>query len=130
MFLTELIRFLTSLRVAIGASSHGSGIQPASEPWMASGGAGDSPRPEPGKDGGSVAHLKSARATDDAGWRRFAAGWVVLAWGESPISCGDLLPLRLLLGGLLAFSLVLVLGFVVLGRLVLVLALLAGAHPV
>jgi hypothetical protein len=43
-----------------GASFRESAAQPA--------------KTEPGKDAGSVAHLKSARATEDADWRRFAAG--------------------------------------------------------
>ena len=60
MFLTLEMRFLTSFWVAIGASSHGSATQPA--------------KTKPGKDGGSVAHLESARATEDAAWRRFAGG--------------------------------------------------------
>jgi hypothetical protein len=59
MFLTDEIRFLTSFWVAIGASFRDSANQPA--------------KTEPGKDAASVAHLKSARASEDAGWRRFAA---------------------------------------------------------
>jgi hypothetical protein len=51
---------LTSLRVAIGASSRDSTAQPT--------------KTKPGKDAGRVAHLKSARATEDAAWRRFAGG--------------------------------------------------------
>src|SRR5918992_1320907 len=82
MFLTEEIRFLTSFRVAIGASFRGSAAERA--------------KTEPGKDAASVAHLKSARASEDAGWRWFAARSGVLSREESPISCGDLL--RLLLG--------------------------------
>src|SRR6476660_9780622 len=48
-------------------------------------GAAQPAKTEPGKDAASVACLKSTRANEDAGWRRFAAGWGVLSWEESPL---------------------------------------------
>src|SRR4051812_42400628 len=77
------LRIFIAFAIASGASFRGSATQPA--------------KTEPGKDAASVAGglrplaTPSARlpqstpASEDAGWRRFAAGWGVLSWEESSL---------------------------------------------